>query len=358
MAYIIHADETPFYVGSINIPGPWLHASGEGLTRCAINETTGVLRRLEIYPQAENAIWLCAAKRGLIVATERYLSNGEISSFSISDNGKLTRIGPIQNSHGGAICHITTGSDNDTIFTASFLGGLSVHGMNTHGEISSAHQTISYQGHGPGPMQERSHPHQITVSPDGEFLYVCDLGSDRIWIHPIYKKDQKTVLGKAIEVGVLRGSGPRHLVFHPTLPLLYLLGQLDGHVRIYQYKRADMDLKGVVDALPDNFSGESSAAAIRLHPSGKTLYVSERSSSTITAFKINADGKLTRAFCFETAGDSPRDFNISPSGRWLIALNHGTDSIVSFQLDPESGFLTSESQQSLSLGCPVCILFN
>lgn len=357
MAYAVHSNETLFFAGSINRPGRWFHPSGEGLTLCALDEQTGDIRRLKTYPEAENAIWLTQISGGLIVATERYLNEGIISSFSINENDVLSRIGDLQSSHGGAVCHITVTPDSKTAFVCSFLGGLTVHNISDSGKVSPAYQIIRYEGRGPKPMQETSHPHQTIVSPDGRHLFVCDLGSDMIWIHAIYQKAQKTQLSPGVGINAYPGSGPRHLVFHPVLPLFYLLGQLDARVQVYTYQATNLSLLTTYNSLPSDFSGEPVAAAIKFHPSGKTLYISDRGSNSITVFTLEKNGNLTKTTCFSTQGKSPRDFAISPSGRWLIVLNQDSDILVSFQIDPQTGLPVDKPVSTLTLGCPVCILF-
>lgn len=346
-----------FFVGSINEPGPWFHPTGEGLTLCSLNERTGEVKRIRIYSEIKNPIWLTSINGGCLIATERYLSPGEINSFSIDNNYLITGFGDTQSSSGGAICHLTLTSDEKTLFVASFLGGVSVHRIGSNHEVAPSHQVVIYEGRGPRMLQNMTHPHQTMVTPDEKFLYVCDLGSDKIWVHTINKIGDKVDLGPAVGIDQAPGSGPRHLVFHHKLSLLYVLGQLDGQVRIYAYNAGDLSLVAVHNSLPTDFSGEPEAAAIKWHPSARTLYISNRNSNTITVFIVESDGGLKYADCFSTKGKAPRDFLISKSGDWLIVLNHDSDILIPFKLNPKTGLPTGASGVSFPIGCPVCGTF-
>jgi 6-phosphogluconolactonase len=341
---------TEFIVGSINTPGPWFHATGEGVTACKIDETTGEISRVRSYPEFENAMWMAKSGRFTFVATERFMDGGEVVAFDPT----MAATGPVQKTPGGAICNLAVSPDGKTLYTVSYLGGVTVHTIDDNGVISPVHQEINYTGSGPNKeRQEKSHPHQAVVSPDGKHLFVCDLGCDKVWIHPI----EGSRLGPAASIAAAAGSGPRHLVFHPRLPRFYLLGELDAQVRVYEGSGADWKLVGSHSAIPENFTGTPGGGAIRLHPSGKTLAVSVRGSDTIAVFHIDAHGDITLAANFPTGGKTPRDFDFTPSGRRLVALNQDSDNAVAFGFDPASGLPTGHAGAPFALGCPMCVIF-
>ncbi|MBP1605900.1 MAG: secreted protein, partial [Acidobacteria bacterium] len=51
-----------------------------------------------------------------------------------------------------------------------------------------------------------------------------------------------------------------------------------------------------------------------------------------------------------------RSFAIDPSGRWLIAANQRSNSLVVFRLDPATG-LPSAVGAPITIPEPVCVLF-
>ena len=341
---------TRLFIGSVNAPNPWFRAEGEGVTVCELDEATGALARVCAYPHAENAMWMMWAGDTLLVASERHTGGGEIGTFDAA----FQRIGGPCETPGSAICHLALSPGGETLYAVSYLGGVTAHVLGADGSIGAAHREITYAGSGPNrERQEASHPHQAVVAPDGGHLFVCDLGCDKVWVHSL---DGGT-LGPAAAIDAPAGSGPRHLVFHPTLPRFYLLSELDGAVRVYEGQGADWKLVASHTALPPNFSGTPGGAAIRLHPSGRTLAVSVRGSDTLAVFDIDARGDLASAANFSSGGKTPRDFDFTPSGRWLVALNQDSDNAVAFRFDADTGLPTGYAGPPFAIGCPVCVIF-
>ena len=341
---------TSLLIGSINTPGPWFHATGEGVTRCDLDEATGAISRARSFPEFENAIWMTRVGQFTFVATERFLEGGEVSAFDPT----MARTGPMQKAPGGAICHLALSPDGKTLYTVSYLGGVTAHAVDERGVISPAHQEINYTGSGADKeRQEKPHPHQAVVSPDGKHLFVCDLGCDKVWVHRI----EGGKLNPAVALDAPAGSGPRHLVFHPRLPRFYLLGEIDSQVRVYEGAGANWKLVGSHTAISTGFTGAAHGGAIRLHPSGQTLAVSVRGSDNIAVFRLDRQGDLTPAANFPTGGKCPRDFDFTPSGRRLVALNQDSDHLVAHGFDPDAGLPTGHAGAPFAIGCPMCVIF-
>src|SRR3546814_2718483 len=92
---------------------------------------------------------------------------------------------------------------------------------------------------------------------------------------------------------------------------------------------------------PPGFEGENGAAEIRISPDGRFLYASNRGEANrLTIYSIDShSGKLTLVDHQSTLGETPRNFIISPNGRFLLAANQDRHSIVIFSRDTETGLL-------------------
>ena len=109
--------------------------------------------------------------------------------------------------------------------------------------------------------------------------------------------------------------------------------------------------------MPAGFSGANSTAEIALHPSGRSLYGSNRGHDSIGAFSIDdATGRIAPLAWESTQGRKPRFFCLAPGGRYLYAANEDGDTIVEFDLDEGSGKL-SATGQVIETGSPACIVF-
>ena len=90
------------------------------------------------------------------------------------------------------------------------------------------------------------------------------------------------------------GCGPRHLCFHPTLPVAYIICELTGDVLVCAYdpEAGALSITAQVSSLHPDYTGTPSSAAIRMHPSGSVLYVSNRLHNSITSFVVDGGGAL------------------------------------------------------------------
>ena len=132
-------------------------------------------------------------------------------------------------------------------------------------------------------------------------------------------------------------------MFHPNLRFVYSTNELNGTVNTYGYDAVHgiLNLKGSITAVPAGFKGDAPAPAdIHLTPSGRFLYASERTSSTLAAYRVNAHtGALTSIGSFATE-TQPRGFNIDPHGKYLLAVGQKSNGLTSYAINQKTGALT------------------
>ena len=155
------------------------------------------------------------------------------------------------------------------------------------------------------------------------------------------------------------GAGPRHFAFHPSGRFAYAINELNSTFTAMRYdaQRGSLEVIHSVTTLPSDFDGQNSTAEVRVHPSGKFLYGSNRGHNSIAVFRIDPEsGRIEAIGHTSTRGETPRNFNIDPSGRFLLAANQATDNVVVFQIDAERGTL-EPTGHDVEIGAPVCVLF-
>ena len=221
------------------------------------------------------------------------------------------------------------------------------------------------QGQGDGPLvlqgvavqgrQQGLHAHSVNVTPDNKYAVVCDLGLDQVLIYTI--NPAKGSMEKHKAVNLASGAGPRHFAWHPSARYGYSVNELNSTVTAFLYDREAGALDEIqsLSTLSEDFKGNNSTAEIRVHPSGKFLYASNRGDDSIAVFTIDRDnGKLQRIDRTSTQGVTPRNFFIEPSGRWLLAANQQTDNIIVFEIDTKTGKLKTTGK-GITVGAPVCL---
>ena len=107
-------------------------------------------------------------------------------------------------------------------------------------------------------------------------------------------------------------------------------------------------MKDTISTLPDGYkvTNDDSTAEIRVHPTGKFVYGSNRGHDSIAVFAVDSkEGTLKPIERVSTQGKTPRGFNIDPTGSYLIAANQDSDTLVVFRIDTATGRLTPTGQK-------------
>ncbi|GAB3278941.1 lactonase family protein [Sinomonas notoginsengisoli] len=244
-------------------------------------------------------------------------------------------------------CFLSLGPDRRALYSASYHEGLMV-GYQVPGEGRAEAEG--------GPVTEyRSGPntHSAVPSPDGRFVYTASLGADRISWFPIHEDHagNGAVVHPAGHVEAAPGSGPRFLRHTADGRRVYVSHERTGNVDVYTrdaetggltllQRISSVEGLGLVPgpvrspSTPDPGPGVIWCADIRLTPDEKFLYVTERSTSTIAAFALAPDGRLTYLRRSETEAQ-PRIIAVDPSGRWLLAAGERSNHVTVYAIGPD-----------------------
>jgi 6-phosphogluconolactonase len=286
---------------------------------------------------------------------------GSVSAFSIdAATGKLTLLNQ-QTSGGRGPCHLTLDREGRNVLVANYNGGsFECLPVQSDGRLGAPTAFVQNSGKSINPQrQEGPHAHCMTLDAADHFVFVCDLGLDKIMTCRFDASKGTLAASQPAFTSTKPGAGPRHLVFYPDGRQACVINELNSTIVRYAYDSATGALteRQTVPLLPQGFTGASTAAEIAVHPSGKFLYGSNRGDDSIAVFSMDAaTGTLAYLQRVSTQGKTPRNFAIDPSGKLLFAANQNSDNIVVFNIDAASGQL-APSGQVLEAPSPVCIKF-
>jgi 6-phosphogluconolactonase len=260
-------------------------------------------------------------------------------SFAIdAKTGELTHIGnePLADS----MAYIAFDRSGKFLFSASYGGNkVAVNPLQPNGVVGPASQVIP----------TGLNAHAILPSPDNRFAFATNIGSEQVLGFHFDASSGRLSPNEGATVKTPEKSGPRHFIFHPNGKFTYVLHDLNADLAAYAYDadngtwREDQR----VTALPPDsdgklFAGKPPAAAdLHITPNGQFLYTSERTSSTLTAFKVDAaTGQLTGIESVPTE-TQPRGFNIDPTGRILAVVGERSNSMTAYAIDQTTGRLST-----------------
>ena len=331
----------------------------KGIYQFTFDPATGKISGYELAAETKDPSWVLVHPNGKYLYAANEMDHGStISAFSIDPkSGKLTFLNS-QPSQGEGSCHLAFDRTGKFLLTANYsTGNAVVYPVLADGKLGEHTASVTNQGeHGPHQNQKGPHAHWIGPSKDNHFVYVADLGLDKVLV---YKFDQTkgtlTVAGGAV---ARAAAGPRHVAFSADEKFMYVLGELDSTVTVFANDKQAFKSLQVVPMLPAGFSGpRNDAAEIEIHPSGKFLYASNRGDDSFAVYSINQkDGTLTQVEIVPTGGKEPRHFAIDPTGHFLLAENQNTNQIVEFRIDQATGKLTATGE-TLATPSPICISF-
>ena len=341
--------------------GTYTGGSSEGIYVYQFDTETGDLKHKFTASDIENPSFLVVSDDNEHVYAVNELSGekpGAVSAYKFDAKSGAMEFINKQPSGGGDPCYLTLDERNLHLIVGNYTGGnLSVMPVLNAGSLGTPVQTIQHKGESVNKArQESAHVHSTVFRPDGKFLFVGDLGTDKVHIYKFRNKNVNNPLAEAKTpfATVEPGAGPRHLIFDKKGDYAYLVLELSAEVAVFKHNKGELTQIQTISMTSKDFDGEVGAAEIKLSADGKFLYASNRGEANeIAIYKVNAsDGKLALAGIQSLPGKTPRNFMIDPSGKFLLVALQGSDSIIVYDRNPQTGLLSS-TDKSIEVGTPV-----
>ncbi|RMF04192.1 MAG: lactonase family protein [Chloroflexi bacterium] len=350
------------YIGTYTQPLPHVAGRGEGIYACRFNPADGSLSRPVLASDAAvSPSYLAVApnRRTLYAVQETDEGhNPAVFAFAIEPDGGLRYLNH-QPAHGGLPCHVSVDSTGRFVLAANYgAGSVVVFPVDDDGRMRPATDVVRHSGSGPNPArQEGPHAHQAAFGPENNVVFVPDLGLDKIMAYRLNAESGQLVPHDPPFCPVHPGAGPRHVAFHPGGRFAFGINELDATVIVFAHRDGTLTPGHTATALPADFSGEPSGAAIRVSPDGRFVYAANRGHDSIAIFAFDeATATLTPLGHRATQGQTPRDFAIDPAGAFLLAANQDSDTIVTFHINRQTGALNATGHVT-RVPNPVCVVF-
>ena len=339
----------------------------DGIYTYNLDMKTGNLEQIYVTSKVDNPSYLhiSSDNKFLYAALENEVYNGQVggaaAAYSINqDTGKIDLIN-VEVTKGKSPCNVCTTSDNKYVFVANYEGGsVSVFPVNDDGSLKELSLVLKHEGVGPNKIrQSKPHVHYVTLTPEGKYLCVVDLGIDSVKFYELDRKLGSLTLNEKLSLKMKSGCGPRHMEFNSNGQNAYIITELSSEIAVALYSKENQTFEVVqyISTLPKEYEGENTCGAIHISPNGNYVYASNRGHDSLAIFKIDRiSGKLELVGHSSSYGECPRDFEIEPTGNFLFAANQNSDSIVTFKIDSASGKLEA-LKKSVKVPSPVCIKF-
>lgn len=343
----LSAQNTYVFLGSYN-----RDAAAEAIQVYQLDTLKGELTKITGAKNIINPSYLTVSPNGKYVyaCTDTKTPNaGSVSSFEFNPQQKSLTFINKQSSGGENPVYVSVHKNGKWLVNGNYTeGSVSVHPLLENGSIDSVAQNFQYMdGSVHKERQARSHVHSAVFSPQFDYLFLPDLGADKIRCYQ-FDKTQKQPLTEA-KIPFIKTdpeAGPRHFTFHPNQKLAYCIEEMSGTISAYQYENGTLKKIQRINTHPDKITTGFESSDIHISPDGKFLYATNRGKeNNIAIFSIDENGLLTNIGYQSTFGKHPRIFAIDESGNFLIATNVTTGNIVVFRRNTKTGLLKKTGKQ-------------
>ena len=191
----------------------------------------------------------------------------------------------------------------------------------------------------------RRNAHCVLPSPDNRFVYIPYVKDTNAILQ--YRFDPKSGKLSAFNpknANPPAGTGPRHMAYHPSKPIVYFSNEQHLGVSVYEKQKSGaLTVRQVCDAVDkDETKDGVSSSDIVITPDGRLLFAGirghKRDFDWISRYRVKSNGEV------ELLGLTPADkipwgLTLSPDGRFLLATAFQGATLTAFKIG-DDGNLT------------------
>lgn len=337
----IFSQNTYVFLGSYN-----RDKTAEAIQIYQLDTIKGKLTKVTFAKDVVNPSYLTLSPNGkyLYACTDTKTPNaGSVSSFEFNPENKTLTFLNKQSSGGENPVYLSVHKSGKWLVNGNYTeGSVSVHPILDNGKIDSIAQNFQYtDGSVNKERQTKSHVHSTVFSPQNNYLFLPDLGADKIRCYGFdASQKQPLVETKVPFTKTDLEAGPRHFTFHPNEKWGYCIEEMSGSISVYRYENGTLTQIQRINTHPDKITSGFESSDIHISPDGKFLYATNRGNeNNIAIFSIDQNGLLKNIGYLSTLGKHPRIFALDESGKFLVATNVNSGNIVVFRRNPKTGML-------------------
>ena len=327
---------------SILYAGSYTSGASKGIYAWRFDSQTGQLAPLGLMAATPQPAHIWAAPSGRVLYAVNWEEQGGVSAFRIDPKtGGLTFLNRVS-AKGAKPNQVVVDPGGRIAVSVNYgTGNLAAYKVLPDGALSEAFYVDQHAGPPLSPKQHGPKAHGVQFSRDGRFMYVAELGLDRVYAYRVDAATGTIAPGDPPYVETHAGAGPRRLQLSPNGKFLYVNHETDSEVSVFAVDGTSLKEVQAISTLPAGYGGANTTAEIIVSPDDRFLYVSNRGRDSIAVFAIEpASGRLTLKADTPAGGRTPRNLRLDPTAGFLFSSNEGEGTITVFKIDKKTGLLS------------------
>jgi 6-phosphogluconolactonase len=345
---------TPLLLAALLLPAPafaakyfmyvgaYTQGTSKGIYAWSFDSKDGSLKPLGLMATTPQPAHLWIAPNGKTLYTVNWENDGGVSAYHIDGHsGALTFLNRTS-SHGAQPNQVVVDPSGRMAVTVNYTSGtLAAYKIEPDGRLGEAFYVDQHTGKPLSPKQPGPKQHGIQFSKDTKFMFITDLGLDRVYSYRFDASAPSITPLDPPYISTHAGAGPRRIQMSPDGKFLYVDHETDSEVGVYTIDGGKLKEIQVIGTVPDDAKAHNTTAELVISADGKFLYVGNRGHDTVTVFAIDRNtGMLSLKENIPSGGKTPRNVRIDPTGNWFFAANENGGNVTEFKVDKASGHLT------------------
>jgi len=322
--------------------GSYTAGTSKGIYGWKFSSRDGSISPLGLMAEAAQPAHLWVAPNRKTLYAVNWETNGGVSAYHIDPkSGALTFLNKTS-SHGALPNQVVVDPSGRVAVTVNFASGsLAAYKLEPDGKLGEAFYVDQHTGQPLSSKQTGPKQHGIQFSKDGKFLFIADLGLDRVYSYRFDAAAPSITPFDPPYVNTHAGAGPRRIQMSPDGRFLYVDHETDSEISVFAIDGGKLKEIQVIGTVPDEAKAHNTTAEIIISDDGRHLYVANRGNDSIAIFAIDhSTGILSHGENVPSGGRTPRNIRFDPTGNWFFAANEDGGNVSEFKVDKASGHLT------------------